>query len=41
MKTKIKKRKNYYLVYRFKNQVFKCFNYNTALFYYKFLNATK
>ena len=36
-KPKIKKRRGYWLVYLNKKEVFKCFNENTALFYYEFL----
>ncbi len=39
-KPKIKKRKNYYLVYTTKKERFKCFNLNTAIFYYNVLKST-
>ena len=38
-KPKIKKRKNYYLVYTNKKQAFKCFHIKTALLYYNMLKA--
>ena len=36
-KPKIKKYKDYWLVYTNKRQIFKCFNYTVAMFYYDFL----
>ncbi len=39
-KPKIKKYKNYWLVYRNKKSAFKCFSPATVQFYYNFLIAT-
>ena len=36
-KPKIKKRKNYWLVYTDKKSAFKCYNLETATFYYNVL----
>ena len=36
-KPKIKKRKNYYLVYTDKKQMFKCYNLSTVNLYYNVL----
>ena len=36
-KPKIKKYKNYYLVYTHRKSAFKCFNLETATFYYNVL----
>lgn len=41
MKTKIKKRRNYYLVYRKKTEIFKCYDEKSARFYYEFLEASR
>ena len=36
-KPKIKKRKNYWIVYKHREQIFKCFSLETAHFYYNVL----
>lgn len=38
---KLKKRKGAWIVYRKRDQVFKCFNYETALFYRNLLKRAK
>ena len=40
-KIKIKKRKNYYLVYIKKTEIFKCYDVKTARRCYSFLAATQ